>query len=210
MSANDKLSLIAFSFVCFLIAGALLFLGRDWLKAAAFPAAFLFLFIPLPDFAVFYLETGSKLASAEAAHWFFKATGTPVFRDGNVFQLPGVVIEVAQECSGIRSSLVLSIASILAANLFLTSPWRRIAVVALVIPLGIIRNGFRILVIGLLCVHVGPQMIHSVIHKRGGPLFFALSLPVLFFFIWLLRRGDAAPRKREPSPLPDGPVPENA
>ena len=30
--------------------------------------------------------------------------------------------------------------------------------VAFVIPLGILRNGFRIMVIGLLCIHIGPQM----------------------------------------------------
>jgi len=58
--------------------------------------------------------------------------------------------------------------SILAANLFLKTRWRRFALVAFAIPLAILRNGFRILVIGLLCVNAGPQMIHSLIHRRGG------------------------------------------
>jgi len=48
---------------------------------------------------------------------------------------------------------------ILAANLFLKTSWRRIVLVACIIPLAILRNGFRILVIGLLCVNAGPQMI---------------------------------------------------
>jgi len=56
--------------------------------------------------------------------------------------------------------------------------------VAFVIPLGILRNGFRILVIGMLCVFVGPHMIDSPIHHRGGPLFFALSLVPLFILLW--------------------------
>jgi exosortase/archaeosortase family protein len=85
---------------------------------------------------------------------------------------------------------VLFITSILAANLFLKTPWRRVALIAVVIPLAILRNGFRILVIGLLCVHLGPQMIHSLIHRRGGPLFFVLSLIPFLFLLWLLRRGD--------------------
>ncbi|MEP6685218.1 MAG: exosortase/archaeosortase family protein [Verrucomicrobiota bacterium] len=189
-SENDELTLMAFSFVCFLATGGFLFLGGNWMKAAAFPIGFLLFMVPLPDQAVYYMETGSKLASAEAADLFFYVTGTPVFRWGTIFQLPGIVIEVAQECSGIRSSLVLLIASVLAANLFLKSPWRRIALVALVIPLGIIRNGFRIFVIGSLCVHFGPQMIHSAIHRRGGPLFFGLSLIPLFLLLWWLRRGE--------------------
>jgi exosortase/archaeosortase family protein len=53
-----------------------------------------------------------------------------------------------------------------------------------------LRNGFRILVIGLLCVNVGPQMIHSVIHRRGGPVFFVLSLIPLLLLLWWLRRGE--------------------
>ena len=63
---------------------------------------------------------------------------------------------------------------------------------AFVIPLGILRNGFRILVIGLLCVHVGPHMIDSPIHHRGGPIFFALSLVPLFLLVWWLRRQEQA------------------
>jgi exosortase/archaeosortase family protein len=85
---------------------------------------------------------------------------------------------------------VLVITSVLASQLFLDSPWRRLVLVAFVIPLGIIRNGFRILVIGLLCVYVGPHMIDSAIHSQGGPLFFVLSLGPLFAVLWWLRCGE--------------------
>lgn len=191
LSPNDYLGLFAFSFVCFLAAGGFLFLGQRWMAAAAFPFAFLFFLVPLPDRAVDWLETASTLGSAEAANLFFNMSGTPALRDGTIFALPGITIQIAQECSGIRSSWVLFITSLLAAHLFLKKPWRRSVLVAAVIPLGILRNGFRILVIGLLCVHVGPEMIHSALHKRGGPLFFGLSLVPLFLLLWWLRRCEA-------------------
>jgi exosortase C (VPDSG-CTERM-specific) len=187
---GDSLSLLTFSFVSLLTAGGFLFLGRKWMATAAFPFAFLIFMLPLPGAVVEFLETASKLASAEAAALFFNLTGTPVLRDGNVFHLPGISLEVAQECSGIRSSWVLFITSVLASYLFLKSPWRRAILISLVIPVAIVRNGFRILVIGLLCVQLGPQMINSVIHHRGGPLFFALSLIPLFLLLWWLRRGE--------------------
>jgi hypothetical protein len=47
------------------------------------------------------------------------------------------------------------------------------------------------MVIGWLCVHVNPEMIHSVIHRRGGPIFFALSLIPLIAILWWLRRKQA-------------------
>jgi exosortase C (VPDSG-CTERM-specific) len=191
------------AFLCFFVAGGFIFLGARWLVAAIFPIAFLLFMVPLPDHVTELLETGSKLASAEAAALLFSLTGTPVLRDSVVFQLPGVVIQVAQECSGIRSSLVLLITSFLAGYLFLKSPWRRAILVGLVIPLGILRNGFRIVVIALLAVHIGPEMIESPIHRQGGPVFFALALIPFLFLLWLLRRGEQPVRRTgKPAPAP--------
>lgn len=188
---NDYLSSIALSLLLLLIAGGFLFLGSRWMKATAFPVAFLCFAIPLPDGAAEFLETASKIGSADVADLFFTLTGTTFARDRFIFQLPNIAIEVAQECSGIRSSWVLLITSVLASYLFLNSPWRRAALVLAVIPLGLLRNGFRILVIGLLCVHVGPEMIDSPIHHSGGPIFFVLSLIPLFLLLHWLRNGDA-------------------
>ena len=189
LRVNDDLALMALAYVSFVAAGGFLFLGSKWMAAAAFPVAFLIFMVPLPDGVVSWLETASVLASADLAALFFNMTGTPLLRDGTVFALPTIVLRVARECSGIHSSWVLFITSLVASHLFLESPWRRIILVAFVIPLGIVRNGFRILVIGLLCVHVGPHMIDSIIHRRGGPFFFVLSLvPLIVFMAWLRRQ----------------------
>src|SRR6266550_6770256 len=192
---NYYFVLLTISFLCSLAAGGFFFFGRAWMRAAAFPLAYLIFMVPMPDAMADALETASKYASAEVANVLFHLSGTPFLRAGPIFQLPDITIEVAQECSGIRSSWVLFITSILAANLFLKTPWRRFALIAFVIPLGILRNGFRILVIGLLCVNMGPQMIHSLIHRRGGPVFFVLALIPFFLVLWLLRKGDVHTRQ---------------
>jgi len=194
---NYYFVLLTISFLCCLGAGGFFFFGRDWMRAAAFPLAYLIFMIPMPDAMADALESASKYASAEVANLLFHLSGTPFLRAGLIFQLPNITIEVAQECSGIRSSWVLLMTSILAANLFLKTRWRRFALVAFVIPLAILRNGFRILVIGLLCVNVGPHMIHSLIHRRGGPLFFMLSLIPFFLVLWWLRKGDVRTRQPE-------------
>jgi exosortase C (VPDSG-CTERM-specific) len=194
---NSYFVLLALSFLCCLAAGGFFFLGREWMRAAAFPVAYLIFLVPMPDAMADALETASQYASAEVANVFFHLSGTPILRAGRVFQLPNITIEVAQECSGIRSSWVLLMTSILAANLFLKTSWRRTVLVALVIPLAILRNGFRILVIGLLCVNAGPQMIHSPIHTRGGPVFFVLSLIPLLLLLWWLRKSEIRTRSVE-------------
>ncbi len=195
LADNYYLVLLTLSFLCCLAAAGFFFFGRGWMRAAAFPLGFLIFMVPMPDAMADALETASKYASAEVANFLFHLSGTPFLRVGLIFQLPNITIEVAQECSGIRSSWVLFMTSILAANLFLKTPWRRFALVVFVIPLAILRNGFRILVIGLLCVHMGPQMIHSLIHRRGGPVFFVLALIPFFLVLWLLRKGDVHTRQ---------------
>jgi exosortase len=170
----------------FVAAGGFLFLGSKWMAAAAFPVAFLVFMVPLPDAAVNWLRIASVRASASAAQLLFSISGVPVSQDGVVLSIPGLTLEVAKECSGIHSSWVLFISSLLTSHLFLRTRWRRIVLVAFVIPLGILRNGFRILVIGLLGVYVGPYMVDSPIHHHGGPLFFALSLIPLFILLWWL------------------------
>jgi len=197
LADNYYLVLLTLSFLCCLAAGGFFFFGRDWMRAAAFPLAYLIFMVPMPDAMADALETASKYASAEVANLFFQLGGTPFLRAGLIFQLPNITIEVAQECSGIRSSWVLFITSVLAANLFLKSSWRRLVLVALVIPLAILRNGFRIFVIGLLCVNAGPQMINSVIHRRGGPVFFVLSLIPFLLLLWWLRKGEIRVRPAE-------------
>jgi exosortase C (VPDSG-CTERM-specific) len=197
LSINDHLAMMTLSYLGFILTGGFLFLGWRWMAAAAFPSAFLLFMVPLPDVAVYRIEHWSVLASADVSELFFRMTGTPLLRDGTRFALPGIVLRVAQECSGIRSSWVLLITSLVASHLFLESSWRRVVLVAFVFPLAIVRNAFRILVIGLLCVHVGPHMLDSFIHSRGGPIFFALSLVPLFsLLVWLRRRDRRAPRLR--------------
>lgn len=189
LSVNDSLGLIALAYVSVIAGGGFLFLGSSWMTAAAFPVAFLIFMVPLPDGAVYWIERTSVLASADVSAWLFRMTGTPLLREGTVLGLPGIVLKVAQECSGIHSSWVLFITSLVAAQMFLRSPWRRLILVAFVFPLAIVRNSFRILVIGLLCVYVDPSMIDSYIHRQGGPIFFVLSLgPLFLLLVWLRRQ----------------------
>lgn len=200
LSRNNAASLQALGFICCLLAGGHFFLGPEWMKTHAFAVAFLFFMIPLPDQAIHALETGFKLASAEAAAVLFSATDVPVYRDGLMFHLPGITLEVAQECSGIRSTWVLIITACLCAYLFLESTWRRVVIVALVIPLGVIRNGFRIVVLGIVCTRFGPEWIDSFIHTHGGPIFFILSLIPLVLAVGWLRSNERRSRTERERP----------
>ena len=185
---NDYLSITIFAYVCFVIGGASFCLGRALCRQFAFPLAFLLFMVPFPAAVTHGIEVFFQHTSAAAANILFIIVGTPVFREGMSFHFPGFALRVAEECSGIRSSFVLFITSLLAGHLFLRASWKRWLLALVVIPLGIVRNGIRIVTIALLCVHVDPTMIDSPIHHHGGPLFFALSLiPFFALLLWLWR-----------------------
>ena len=173
-----------------LLAAGFAVLGGRVMRAVAFPAAFLVFLTPLPPVVVDALERWLQHASAEAANLLFLLSTQTYVRDGLVFRLPGVTIEVAPECSGIRSSLVLFITSLLAGWLFLARFRNRAFLALSVIPLGILRNAFRIFIIGTLTAYVDPGIIRSPLHHRGGPLFFVLSLVPFFGLLWLFRRSE--------------------
>jgi exosortase C (VPDSG-CTERM-specific) len=188
LARSDSLSLLLFAFVCYLLAGAILIFGWSTIRAAAFPALFLFFIVPFPGAVTHGVEMFFQRASADASALLFALTGTPFFRDGLFFTFPGLTIEVAEECSGVRSSLVLFITSLVAGHMFLKRKWSKALFAFSVIPIAIMRNALRIFVIAMLTVHVDPDIIYGPLHKRGGPLFFLASLVPFFLLLAVLRK----------------------
>jgi exosortase len=187
---NGFVSHLAFSMVLIWIGGFALCYGTGALRAAAFSLLFLFFMVPIPDFAldkfVSLLQNGSTLA----AYGFFKLSGVPMVREGYVFHLPTINIIVARECSGIRSALSLVITGLVAGHLFLRTGWSKFILVLFIVPLAIIKNGFRIAVLSLLGVYVDERILGSELHRNGGILFFILSLVLLWGIIALLKKAE--------------------
>jgi exosortase C (VPDSG-CTERM-specific) len=188
MQPQDYLALMTFAALSFLWGGLLLFYGTATLRAAAFPLLLLVFIVPFPLSLQHRIESVLQLTSAMAASLFFQISGTPVLQEGTIFHLPGFSLKVARECSGIHSSLVLFVTGLVMAQFLLTGFWKKLLLVLFVLPLSIVRNGIRIFIIGELCLHVGPQMIHSFIHTYGGPIFFVISLVPLFLLLRILMK----------------------
>ncbi|HTG43463.1 MAG TPA: exosortase/archaeosortase family protein [Verrucomicrobiae bacterium] len=201
LTEADSLVLVTASFLLFEYAALAFRFGLPFLRVIAFPIAFLIFIVPFPEAVTNVLETASKYASAELYAWMMELSRATFFRDGLVFALPNLTIEVAQECSGIRSSFVLFLTSLLAGHMFLRNGRNKVLLAFLVFPLGILRNAFRIYVLSMLSVHWDPGVIHSPLHHRGGPIFFILSLIPFFGALFWLRRAED-----RHGPLPSSPL----
>ena len=165
--------------------------GAGTFKRAAFPLLFLLWIVPLPAFvldkAVELLRTGS----ASVSYALFRLAGVPVMREGFSFFLPGVEIEVARQCSSIRSSTSLLIVGLLVGHVFLLSNSRKILLALCIVPIVIFKNAVRIVTISLLGVYVdGSFFDGSFHHKYGGLAVSALALGILVPVVWILRKSE--------------------
>lgn len=189
---GDWLTLAILGFLCVIWAGFLFFYGASVFKNALFPLLFLLLMVPLPGFLLDRFIEWLQVGSADVAEVIFRLSGTPVLREGLIFVLPQVSIEVAKECSGIRSTQALLIICLLAGYLFLRTNWRRSALLVAAIPVLIIKNGVRIATLTLLAVHVDPSFLTGRLHHEGGFVFFALGMLILLPLLWWFQKSEAA------------------
>lgn len=189
LGENDYLSLAVFAFVLLVWGGFALCYGGAALRQAYFPLLFLLLMVPVPQFFLTKLVTGLQYASAEMTSWLFHLSGVPVFRDGLNFTLPGVRIQVAPQCSGIRSTMALFVLSVLAGHLFLHSLRKQFVLMAALLPVVVFKNAVRIATLTLLSVYVDPGFLKGSLHNEGGILFFVLGMVLLApLFLWLRRQ----------------------
>jgi len=192
---NWSLSVEVISVILVWIAGFLCFYGKAAFRAGSFALLFLLLMVPLPDPILNWIIYELQEGSTQIAYLIFQAAGTPVLRHGFQLSLPTVTIEVAEECSSIRSSVALFITCLLAAHLYLGTGWKKLVLALLTFPLSLIKNGIRIATLTLLSIYVDPSFLTGRLHHEGGVVFFLLALLILLPVFWWMEKSD---RRRPP------------
>jgi len=187
---GNSLSLVILAIVVIWMSGFVFFYGRRAFAIARFPLLFLLLLVPIPeiliDKIIFLLQSGS----AGVAYGLLRLLGVPVFKRGFLLQLPTLDIEVAKECSGIRSSLALFITVLVVGKLVLRSGWRRLLLTLSILPILILKNGARIVTVSLLSIYVDRALLHGWVHTSGGILFYLMGLFLLIPIIAALRKSE--------------------
>lgn len=183
--------------------------GSEAVRTAVFPLMFLLFAVPLPhillDRIVLFLQQGSAVTT----YALLKLFGVPVLWQRFSFLLPGVQIEIAAECSGIRSSTSLLIISILIGHLCLQTAWRRLVFVALTIPVVIFKNALRIVTISCLGAYVDSGFLYGRLHRYGGLPFSLLSVIILVPFLLKIQKSERRHKTSSTSeilPAPGPPV----
>jgi exosortase len=199
--SDVQLSIRMVALVLSWIGAFVLCFGSQASRQVLFPLGFLFGLVPIPKAALNEIIALLQQGSAWAAYLLFTVFGVPVTQDGVLLTVPGLTVQVAQECSSIRSSSMLLVTTLVLAQLLLRSPWRKALVVGLAVPLSVAKNGLRIFTIAMLGTRVDRSYLTGKFHHQGGIVFFAIALAVIFGLLWILRRGEESLLSSDRSPV---------
>jgi exosortase len=166
--------------------------GPSAVRIMAAPLLFLLLAIPLPALIVNAVTLPLQLVASRIAESTLTLAGVPVYRDGNVLQLPSTLLQVADACSGLRSLVSLGALAVLLAWATQPSLARRIALIAASLPIAIAMNGLRVAATGAACEVWGREIASGGWHTFTGWITFVISL-------WLLVQSSRAMAHFAPS-----------
>ena len=118
-------------------------LGRNILKALAFPIAFLLLALPLWG----GLTLPLKHLTADAAYFFTRGLAIPAFRDGYMIVLPTGILSIEDACSGLKYLLAALTLGALYAHLNYRLLFHKMGVMAVAAVAAIGANIVRVLIV---------------------------------------------------------------
>ncbi|MGD9366094.1 MAG: exosortase/archaeosortase family protein [Desulfobacteraceae bacterium] len=191
LNQNDALSVSISSMIIWILGAFILVCGRRAFVKALFPLLFLGFMIPIPSWALERVVHFLQIGSTYSAQTILRLFNVPAYFEGVVIMLPGATVEVAEECSGIRSAVALLILTSVAGYLFLNSNWRRLCLVLCAVPITMIKNGMRVVTLALLGSYVDMSYLtDSVLHNWGGKPFLLVAMSMMFPILWVLRRSE--------------------
>lgn len=174
-------------FYLLLVASLLTIGGYDLIRKFYFPLLFMLFVIPYPSWMVDYLTIPLKIGISQASAALLYALGYPVAQSGVVLALGPYRLLVMDACSGLHSLIFLSAIGLL--YIHLTSPrksWHRFLLIASLLPISIVANFIRVVLLLLITFHMGDTVGQSYWHSLAGLLLFLTAFIVLYLLDSLL------------------------
>jgi exosortase D (VPLPA-CTERM-specific) len=181
-------TIVQYAYILTLYGLVLSFLGRAAFRLVAVPLLILLFMIPLPEFVLANLSTKLQLVSSQLGVFVIRLFGISVFVEGNVIDLGGYKLQVAEACSGLRYLFPLMTLGFLMAYFYKGALWKRMVLFFSSIPITVLMNSIRVGVIGVTVEHWGIAMAEGFLHEFQGWMVFMISTAMMLGEIAVLNR----------------------
>lgn len=181
-----------------LATGAILFLwGWRALRAVSFVLLLLLLAIPLPAIILNSMAMPLQLIASSMAERLLDVFRIPVFREGNLLQIKGQMLNVTEACSGIRSLASLVTGGVIVGYFLPARRWLRAVFVLSSIPIALGVNALRVAGTGVLAEAWGEKWATGFLHLFSGWVVFLFASCLLLGERQLLQRWFSPRRQQE-------------
>jgi exosortase D (VPLPA-CTERM-specific) len=181
-------TLIQYAYLVTLFGLVLAMTGPVAFRLLLVPLFVLVFMIPLPQFILANLSTKLQLISSQIGVWFIRLFDISVFVEGNVIDLGGYKLQVAEACDGLRYLFPLMTLGFLIGYFYKGARWKRIVLFLSSIPLAVFMNSFRVGIIGVMVEHWGVGMAEGFLHEFQGWAVFMASAGIMLGEVILLNR----------------------
>jgi exosortase len=171
----------AFAMYGALISGAYLLWGSALLRAIWFPLVYLAFTLPPPDTVVTAVTQPIKIAISEGAVSLLYLLGFPVASSGVTIQIGQYQLLVAAACAGLNSIVTLTALCVFYVYLrHRSNPIAFVVIALAAIPVAIISNFVRVIVLVLVTYYLGDAAAQGFLHEFAGLLMFSVALLTIF------------------------------
>jgi exosortase D (VPLPA-CTERM-specific) len=162
--------------------------GKGWSRKLLLPLAFFIFMFPLPQFMRRGITEPLQLLSSYISVNFLSLLNFPVFREGNVIEIPDATLSVVEACSGLRSLVALTFLAAIAGYFVLKSNWKRLVLFLCAFPIAIMLNWVRITGTVLLADSFGIDAALGFFHEFSGLIIFGTAIILIAMIMLLLGR----------------------
>ena len=156
-------------------------IGSDALRKLWFPLFYIAFIFPPPETLVALVTVPMKIWLSKAAISFLQLFNYPIGGEGVTIYIGQYELLVAAACSGINSIVSLSAISLFYIYMRHRANWLYSGLlVLLIVPVALIANFFRVLILILLTYHAGEAAAQGFLHNFAGVAMFAIALVTIF------------------------------
>ncbi|MHB1926781.1 MAG: exosortase [Leptospirillum sp.] len=177
----------------FLVAGIVSgYWGLRTLNATRFPILYLLFMIPLPYLIFNAIALPLQMMAAKGSAHLLEMLQIPVYREGNIINLPHISLGVVKACSGIQSLVSLLAIAVLLAKIGNLKTFPATLFILSAVPIAVVANMIRIAGAGVLG-SMNPDLAEGFFHMFSGWVVFLFAFLSMVFEVRLLQRFRRAP-----------------
>jgi exosortase len=181
-------SMERFSIVVCIAGLTLLLFGWELFRKVFTTLIFLFLMLPLPHSIHSSLILPLQSWSTSSAVFCLEMMGYDVAREGNIIDINGTMVAVAEACNGLRMVMAFFVVGGFIILLSKRVWWEKVVILVSSLPIALLCNTIRLAITAVAFTVLKGERWEKIFHDFGGYAMMPLAIGIIVFEFWLLAR----------------------